>query len=1055
MDNNEESSPPGQHLTENSEKQSQLVPAPIAQQESKKARSARRPRINTDYLVPAPSDATLSLIKAGKSAPLADLTLYIPARTPNVQGVDAGINRIAVTSHEKGLLIALLPFLEAAVLDDVECYWGSLEKPVAHTVIEKQHLDGHQLIVLFVPRSVISDGSVSTCIKVTRLGQAVGETKTTRLKIDTFQPGGENPARPHPVNPNLRKPVIDPTYLENGITDTDISNGKCIAIGIPSYPADTSLPPPTHRAVRDVIHLKIGDHTIKRTVLPEEVGTYQDIIIDVCLKDWLLIGSGSHPCLVSYEDEVGNPSDGWSEAEYLDVYLDDGTKPLLPHCYFQEAQGDILDLGKVTGAWVTILIPISPQNYAIYDVITARVSGTTVAGQPVRRTYSSDPLQSNAPHLLGIRCPVADLEPLTGARIFLKYERIRYNSPNQGSYVTPVRVIGTASGGLLAPKVREAVNGRIFDNLTQVHVDIEVQGFNYDDNIELHVLGQSPGYTFFKDTLDKVGAGKLSFEIIGRLGVPLALLTGGILEIWYFTITAVGKYRSPITTVYIDAQYAALPAPEIDEAPPPDYKFDLGTSERANIWVPANPDIKNGDTVILYARGDAPGGTPPTQTFPIDLFWEGRDLPFKVDIDYIKPNKQMNISYERVRSNVARPSQIVPMKIITLQDLPAPLVYNSTPLDDENATIDPEIADSTPNVTVRVQFAMSERDLIKLELTGRPGIALPTIEPQYGNPRVGYVLFVFPNWVLAYHLASVLRIQYHVTNNGSTRDSRVLNLRVLDFDEIPGGNPLPQPILNSLKPGSVLDLNTVSTNYCWVDLARWLLSSKDQPIWLKCHSTDASKPLTLLNGDLITQEQAEHGIVRQPAELGWFTALPDGSPVKVTAAVGYTGSTSEANATLFPSSTYFIKARRLSDFTDFEVFFWNGWANLINGLGEIRNFNNNNYWHARLNGGSPISPGVIKDFFIKSGRNYRISFKMKVDLSPYQPQAFVEFGSESRSFVYIYQGNWHTYGDDDDKLIFKLPAGAPSQNLTVRIYFKSTLSAADFSLDDILVKELP
>ncbi|AZF04258.1 hypothetical protein [Pseudomonas sp. R5-89-07] len=1049
MANNEESSPSGQHLTEHSEQQSLSAPPPCAQEEREKAPSARRSHIDTRYLVPPPSDATLNSIKAGERVPLSDLTLYIPARTPGVQGVDAGINRIAVMSQEEGLLIALLPFLEAAELDDVECYWGTLEKPVAHTIIQKQHLDGHQLIVLFVPRSVISDGLVSAYIKVTRLGQAVGETRKTLLKVDTRQPGGENPASPSPVNPNLRKPVIDPRYLRDGITETDISNGKCIAIGIPSYPADTSLPPPTHRAVRDVIHLKIGDYTIKRTVLPEEVGTYQDIVIDVCQSDWQSIGNGSHACSFSVEDEVGNPSDGWSEAEYLQLYLDDGSKYLLPACHFLEADEGKLDLSKVTGPTVTILVSIEPRNYAINDVIRVRLSGTA-AGLAVRKIYNSEPLQSTTSRLLRIPCPVIDLEPLTGGRSFLQYERIRYNEPNLGSFITEVYVTGTGSGGLRAPKVREAVNGRILDDLTQVHVDIEVHGFGYYDQIELHVLGKSPGHNYYDIALDKVGSGQVSFELIQGLGVPVALLTGGTLEIWYFTITADGKHRSPITTVYIDARYAALPAPEIDEAPPPDYEFDVGTSERANIWVRANSDIKVGDTVILYARGDAPGGTPPTQTFPIDLFWEGRDLPFKLDIDYIKPNKQMDISYERVRSNAARPSQIVPMKIITQHDLPAPLVYNSTPLDDENATIDLKMADSTPNVTVRVQFTMSDRDLIKLELTGRPGIALPTIEPQYGNPRLGYVLFEFPNWVLAYQLASVLRIQYHVTNNGSTRDSRVLNLRVLGFDEIPGGNPLPLPMLNSLKPGSVLDLNTVSTNYCWVDLAKWPTSREGQRIWLKCHSTDAFEPLTLLNGDPITQEQAKHGIVRQPAELGWFTALPDGSPVKVTAAVGYTGKESEADATLFPPSTYFIKARRLSDFTDFEVFFWNGWANLINGLGEIRNFNNNNYWHAKLTSGSPIKPGVIKTFFIESARTYRISFKMKVDLSPYQPQAFVEFGTQSKDFVYIHEGNWYTYHLD-----FALPAGAPSQDLPLRISFKSGFSAAEFSLDDILVAELP
>ncbi|CRM52420.1 hypothetical protein [Pseudomonas sp. 31 R 17] len=1011
----------------------------------------RRTFIDPLYLVPRPSDVSLNSTQAFKKVPLQDLALYIPASTQPVQGVDAGINLAAITSHEEGLLIALLPFLEMAALDFVELFFGNLSNPVASTTIHPHEVDNAELIVLFVPPSVITDANVyPVFIRVTRLGNAVGETRKLALKVDKVKPGGDNPDGNSFVNTNLPKPSIPPEFLELGVTEEDARNG--IDIRVPYYPADTSLSPRTYRAVRDGVRLKIGDAVFEHTVSQPEADGYDDLVFRLRLDDWYQIGSGAHVVEWNVIDECGNYSDGWSVPEFLEVYLNDGSEPLLPHCFFDEAPEDILNLDEVSGDSVTIIVPIARNGYALGDVIKVTLTGRTADGQTVRKTYSSPPLASTTTRQLRIPCPVSDLVPLIGGQARLRYERVRFGAPNRGSLITPVSVIGTAiPGGLHAPIFREAVDGTLPADTLIVNIDIpKYHGQDFFDRITLKLLGRYPnGKFYYHEESKNAGTGNVLFSIINGPDGDIAKLADGSLTASYTRQNSEGTRPSPDTTVYVGASTAALPEPTVHEAPPPRYVFDANQSTGdANIEVDAHSDIKERDTITLYAQGNVVSPAP--QPFYVSGSWKDRPLPFTLKRQDILPNQNMDIFYERSRPGVAtRFSKTVPMSVFALRHLPAPFVFNSTPVDDENATIDPRVADGTPNVTVRVQFAMSDKDLIKLELIGRPGIALPTIEPQYGNPSVGYVQFVFPNWVLAYHLASVLRIQYHVTNNGPTRDSRVLNLRVLGFDEIPGGNPLPQPTLNGLKSGSVVDLNTVSPFNCWVDLAKWLLSAKDQPIWLKCHSTDASTPLTLLNGHLITQEQAERGIIREPAQIGWFTALPEGSTVKVTAAVGYTRSKYEADATPFPSSTYSIKALRLSDFTDFEVSFWNGWANLINGLGVIRNFNNNNYWYAKLPSGTALAPGVIKTFLIKSGKTYRISFKMKVDLAPYQPQVFVEFGSQSKNFVYVHEGNWHTY-----QLDFALPTGAPSQYLPIRIYFKSTYSPADFSLDDIFVEEL-
>lgn len=1050
MDNEEESStPPGQRLIKLAQGRSLLAPYASKQQQKKK-QAARRTFIDPRYLVPRPSDVSLNSTQAFKKVRLEDLVLYIPASTQPVQGVDAGINLAAITTHIEGLLIALLPFLEMAALDFVELFFGDLTKAVASTTIHQHEVDNAELIVLFVPQNVITDGIVTAFIKVTRLGNAVGETRKFTLKVDKVEPAGKNPDDHSFVNPNLPKPIIPQEFLDFGVTEDDAQN--CIEIRVRYYPADTSLSPRTHRAVRDVVRLKIGDALFEHKVSQQEADNFDDIVFRLCIEHWRQAGSGSHVAEYNLIDECGNYSDGWSLPEFIQVILNDGSEPLLPHCFFDEAPEDILNLDEVVGAFVTIIIPIAGNAYLLGDVIKVLLIGRTVDGQTVKKTYSSDPLTSTTTRQLKISCPVSDLVPLIGGLARLRYERIRFGAPNRGSHLTQVRVIGSAlPGGLYAPIFREAVGEILPADTPIVNIDIrKSHGQDFFDRITLKVLGRYPnGKFYYHEESKNAGAGNVVFSIINGPEGDIAKLAGGSLTASYTSENSEGIRPSPDTTVYVGASEAALPEPRVHEAPPPDYVFDPSQSTGdATIEVDPNKDIKVGDTVTLHAEGD--GGSAPPQPFFVSDTWKDRPLPFTLERQYILLNQFMNIFYDRSRPSVAtRFSYTVPMKILAVRHLPAPLVYNSTPVDDENATISPVIADNTPEVTARVQFApMSSNDLIKLELLGKPGATLPSITPQYGNPTTGFVDFKFSNSVIGDHVGSVLRLLYHVTTNGVTDDSRVLNLRVLDFDELPGGNPLPQPRLNGLKPGSIVDLNTFNTD-CWVDLARWPLSRKDQRIWLRLHSVGAI-PLTLLNGHPIDQTQADNGIVNEKAMRSWFTALADDSQVTAKAAVTFDGNSNELNAKSFPLSTYIIKALRLYDLTDFELLSWNGWVNIINGTGVIRNINNNNFWYVKLNNGSPVAPGVIKTFYIKSGKTYDLSFKMKVDLNPYQPQVFIEFGTQSQTFVHINPGVWTSHSRT-----FSLPAGVPSQFLPMRIYFKSTYSGAEFSLDDILVVEQP
>ncbi|QQD29039.1 hypothetical protein ICJ33_07370 [Pseudomonas simiae] len=1053
MGNDEElSKNPDQRLIKLSEGRSLLTPY-SSTRPLKKTPPVQRTFIDRRYLVPPPSDLSLNSTQAFKKVHLEDLVLYIPASTRPVQGYDAGINLVAITTHEEGLLIGLLPFLEAAALDFVELFWGSLTDPVASTTIQQHEVDNAEVIPLFVPSSSITDGNTyPVFFRVTRLGQAVGETRKFALKVDKVKPGGDNPDGDRFVNTNLLKPIIPQEFLDFGVTEDDAQN--CIEIRVPYYPADTSLSPRTYRAVRDVVRLKIGDALFEHSVSQEEQGNHDDIVFKLCIEHWRQIGSGHHVAEWSVIDECGNYSDGWSVAEFLLVYLNDGSEPLLPHCFFSEAPEDILDLDHVVGDFVNIVVLIANNGYLLGDVIKVTLIGKTLRGQTVRKTYSSDPLTSTTKRQLKIPCPVSDLIPLIKGEARLSYERIRFGAQNRGSHLTPVTIIGTAiPGGLRAPIFREAVDGILPANTTIINIDIlKYDDQDYFDRITLKLLGRYPnGKFYYHEESKNAGVGNVVFSIINGPEGDIAKLAGGSLTASYTRQNSEGPLPSPDTTVSISASTAVLPEPRVHEAPPPDYVFDSNQSTGdATIEVDPHSDIIEGDTVILHAEGYVPGGSAPPQPFFVSDTWKDRPLPFTLKRQYILLNQNMNIFYERSRPGVApRISNTVHMRVLAARHLPAPFVYNSTPVDDENATINPVIADNTAQVTVRVQFApMSSNDLIKLELQGNPGATLPSIAPQYGNPTAGFVDFKFSNSVIGDHIGSVLRLQYHVTTNGITDDSRVLNLRVLDFDEVPGGNPLPQPRLNGLPPGSKIDLNAFNTD-CWVSLAPWTLSRKDQRIWLKLHSVGAT-PLTLLNGHLIDQTQADNGIVNEKAMRSWFTALTDESKVTVSAAVTFNGDTNELNAKPFPSSNYFIQALRFYDLTDFELLSWNQWVNIVSSLGLIRNVNNNNFWFVKLNNGSPITPGVIKSFFIKSGKTYDLSFKMKVDLNPYQPFVYMEFGTQSEHFLHNNPGVWTSHSRT-----FALPAGVPSQFLPIRIYFKSGFSGAEFSLDDILVVERP
>ncbi|WP_442757456.1 hypothetical protein, partial [Pseudomonas sp. PM2] len=186
-----------------------------------------------------------------------------------------------------------------------------------------------------------------------------------------------------------------------------------------------------------------------------------------------------------------------------------------------------------------------------------------------------------------------------------------------------------------------------------------------------------------------------------------------------------------------------------------------------------------------------------------------------------------------------------------------------------------------------------------------------------------------------------------------------------------------------------------------------------------------------------------------PTPVDKIKLLEDGADLTIKFWVSLAERSDKNTAVLFGIRSYTIKKLpELDDHTNFEMG-WNGWRNLINGNGVIRNIANNNFWYAEKLANQNNRPGLIKRFKdIQENTTYEIRFDFKFEYDPYQPLAVFTFGSDAKGVFVSHGKNWITVAQ-----VFTLPSGFPTQDLDASIYF-STSSTSGFCVDNLRVRKL-
>lgn len=859
--------------------------------------------LNSKFLVPPQPGSRPRTPGSFSSVPFAALPLYIPnIRTPYV-GYHGALNIAATEVHkELGVLFVLPTYLGRAEFDLLELFYGDPVNPVANYTINQDDVDQERPIPLYVPYSRIIQGPVNPVfVRVTIFGGGTAETLHLNLFVDLVRPAGRNPIASTVQNENLAKPEFPQHLIDFGVGQDDI--GVPIPVRIKPYPINTTLPADTFRKPRDRIRLSIGGRIRTHSVTEGEASGTDDIVISLNTSDWTAIGSGSHVFEYEVVDESGNHSDGWSIAQILDVRLNDGSEPLLPAAFVQEAPENILNHDTLVGD-AHIFIFISGNGYALGDILRVTLNGRTVEGEPLVTSYDSLPLTSTTAFYLTVLLPNADVKALVGGRFQLSYKRVRSGVPDRPSRSNIVDVIGTELPvGLVSPYFIEAGGSDILDpqELFFNAVIPKYAGQNFFDLVTLILVGTyANGTPYYREYDDIAGDGDGLRLIPNGPNGDIAKLEGGTLRIYYLVENEQGLRPSQDQLYNVGQPAASLAEPQVLEAPKPRYQFDPSVSlGNASVRVLADADIKAGDTVRLYAMGNAAGGTPSIAPFPVTAFWEGRTLPFTLPRANVIANTAMRIYYARERENApTRFSHEVRMGVGAKLDVPAPQVLEATVTGPNKALLNPRHVLTPPDVTIRVisdKFPSSAE--IKVFITGMPGIGMPDIpaKPARPEPGTNYTDFRVPNTFVPAYLGKHCTVYYNLMEVGKTTKSEDLELSVGTFtqDEL-------DLITIPQAPGNVIVKNEGNE----VEINEWPFFARTQEVFIDL-VTSTNHPLrtgTKVSASEFIAKRTQDAI---PASI--IEAIPSGEKLDIQASVSMDGSGRRDTAMALKTTRYSVK----------------------------------------------------------------------------------------------------------------------------------------------------
>lgn len=817
--------------------------------------------------------------------PLPQLSPYIPGLITPVVGVSGGVNQQLLVAHgSSGLVCILRPYDGQAEGDFVELFCASLLIPVDFYTVSAEDVRDQRPIALRISEARLPDGTAGPILfRVTHLDHRREESQRLTLKIDTVPPANREPITAPPwVNEQLPRPQPALTFIDSAAA------GRGVAVRIGFYPVDATRPADTYRAVRDRIRVIIGGQIIEHRVTESEANGRNPVTITVYYATWLKIGSGMHACAYDVIDEVGNYTPGRSPTQMLEVRLDPNER-LLDPASIVEAPSGTLDVDRLAGADATLRVAIAGKGWAAGDNIRVTIRGRTMAGVDIEQTYTA-PVPALTNPFADIPWPNADVQLLIGALIQLSYERVRASQVDLPSENTFIQVTGTPAPVGLAPPQVPAANAGVLHPLTDpVLVRVPAYtGQNPFDAVTLVLEGtRANGHSYYAEQRMPAGEGDVIFDLPNGADGDIRQLDGGSLLLYYY-INQVGE-RPPSASLRLNIgePQDALPAPEIRQAPPPDFTFDPEVSlGNANVTVRHHPSFSLNATVTLHVEGSAMGGSAPPDPFTITAPWLGQDLPFVIARVYVLANLNRSM---RVYYTVQRPGQRTLysraqlISVGSVLQLPVPQLLESTITGPNTARLNPlTVLPPSPArvVTLRVRYSpMLASDDIQPFFNGTYGLGTPSITPKPGDPMLGYVDFQVQDIVVGANLGLDALLSYTVTRAGATSaPSQVLVLSV---------EALPEQLLEVVSVPQAAGGNIDVTGAHNVVVRAWPFMRTGQPVWI---DIKGSANLTLRDGARLTATEFSLQTIITALPGDYLRSLPNLSRLSVETRVSLNNS---------------------------------------------------------------------------------------------------------------------------------------------------------------------
>ena len=385
---------------------------------------------------------------------------------------------------------------------------------------------------------------------------------------------------------------------------------------------------------------------------------------------------------------------------------------------------------------------------------------------------------------------------------------------------------------------------------------------------------------------------------------------GRIIQVQYFLLRGTLEIPSPVLSLLL-LPITTLPIPTIEgigESPILDLSRIAG-HERTMInpwhfihaaqrmWMEYHGEYADGTPYfeatytanLVTSNGVSEGILPPTPVDELRRLKDGSRLSIQFWVSFSRTSDKSSAVLFRIREHTiqALPG-ILPHPFIGGASGTGPTVTIANPLSIEN------------NMRVSVAYAgMLSTDRITLEIVFPYDTPYTVIlDGQAG----GTVVFSLSNTILSRCVNATVCLKYTVLRNGQTLPSEV---QTVTFGII-AATDLPRPVVNNIANGGALDLNTFTGNPI-TTVAKWRLSALRQRVWLICSSAGVAD-LVAINGLTINAENVANGFTTTLVLRNWLRLLSTGSQFTVTCKVTFDGSTDEARAVYFPSTTYSVVA---------------------------------------------------------------------------------------------------------------------------------------------------